>query len=171
MRNGIGTLDAASKVPRHTSLTRGEHGGSRHHYIWACRLPSWPRPRHQPPGSSGQHHRQSLRPRRTHLPRVPQFPGFPGRRCPSPDARRLPLPCPLATTPRAHSESTLHPCSCSECISDPVSALQEFLQKMQREPIPSPSPSVSPGSIPPAVVLRVAFLGTFTARGSSRHLE
>ena len=33
MRNGIGTLDATSKVPRHTSLTRGEHRGSRHHYL------------------------------------------------------------------------------------------------------------------------------------------
>ena len=35
VQNGIGTLDATSKVPRHTGLTRGEHRGSRHHYIWA----------------------------------------------------------------------------------------------------------------------------------------
>ena len=35
VRNGIGTLDATSNVPRHTSLTQGEHRGSQHHYIWA----------------------------------------------------------------------------------------------------------------------------------------
>ena len=71
----------------------------------SCRLPSWPRPRHQPPGSSGQHHRQSLRPRRTHLPRVPQFPGFPGRRCPSPDAQRSPPPRPAPWRPLpAHTQ-------------------------------------------------------------------
>ena len=30
----LGTLDATPKVPRHTSLTWGEHRGSRHHFIW-----------------------------------------------------------------------------------------------------------------------------------------
>ena len=35
VRNGIGTLDETSKVPRHTSLTQGEHRGSQHHYFWA----------------------------------------------------------------------------------------------------------------------------------------
>lgn len=137
----------------------------------SCRLPSRPRPRHQPPGSSGQHHRQSLRPRRTHLPRVLQFPGLPGRRWPSPEARRPPLPLP----PGDHSPRTLgeHPAS--------LRLLGMYFRsrvgpagipaKNAARADPAPSPSLSPGSVPPAVVLRVAFLGTFTARGSSRHLE
>lgn len=69
----------------------------------------------------------------------------PGADAPRPTRGGRPFPCLLATTPRAHSESTLHPCGCSECISDPVSGLQEFLQKMQREPIPPPPPPCLPG--------------------------
>ena len=31
----LGTLDATPKVPQHAGLTRGEHRGSEHHFIWA----------------------------------------------------------------------------------------------------------------------------------------
>ena len=97
---------------------RGLSGGLPGPEVWVRSTPS---PFHGPAGSpqaqaeaptsrsSGQHHRQHLRARRTHLPRVPQLPGFPGRQRPSPDAPRPPPPLP----PGTHSQRTLgeHPAS------------------------------------------------------------
>lgn len=174
-----------------------EHEQGRDHRGFSCsllgprvRVPWPPPPSHRPAraprpcAGSGRPPSSSRRPRPRARLRPPQADPAalilwdpPAPRAPmtlGPRPAAAPTPVPWRLLPEHTRRAPRNPLAARNVFPEPASALQEFLQKIQREPISSPFPycmHLPICSAGPAVVLKGAFVGTFIARGSSRHLE